>query len=394
MNPDLARLHPYPFEQLRQLLAGITPPAHLPHVNLSIGEPRHRTPQFILDAYAQALPGVASYPLTAGEPALREAIAAWATRRYGLAPLNPATQVLPVSGSREALFAFAQAVVDRTRPAAVVAPNPFYQIYEGAALLAGAQPLYLSTTPDNGFRMQFDHLPEREWQRVQLVYVCTPGNPTGRVMTLEDWRELFELADRHDFVIASDECYSEIYCDEASPPLGALTAAKALGRADYRRVVMFSSLSKRSNVPGMRSGFVAGDAAVLRQFLLYRTYHGNAMSPPVQRASIAAWGDEAHVVENRRLYAQKFAQATPVIAQQLPCTRPDAAFYLWARSPGSDTEYARRLYAERNVTVLPGSFLSRSVDGVNPGAGYVRIALVAEPAEVADAAERIASLSP
>jgi len=393
MNPDLERLHPYPFERLRKLFADLTPPADLPHINLSIGEPRHATPPFILDAYAAALKGVASYPVTAGTPALREAIAAWAQRRYGLTRLDADTEVLPVSGSREALFALAQTVVDRTRPAQVIAPNPFYQIYEGAALLAGAAPRYLATTPDNGFRMDFRSLKADDWAGVQMVYVCSPGNPTGRVMTLADWRELFELADRHDFVVASDECYSEIYFDEARPPLGALTAAQQLGRDRWQRLVVFSSLSKRSNVPGMRSGFVAGDAAIVRKFLLYRTYHGAAMATPVQTASIAAWRDEAHVVENRRLYAQKFAQATPVIAQALPCSRPDAAFYLWARTPIADTDYARRLYAERNVTVLPGSYLSRTVAGANPGTGYVRIALVAEPAEVADAAQRIASMT-
>ena len=392
MNPDLERLHPYPFERLRQLLADLTPPSELAHINLSIGEPKHPTPQFILEAYASALSSVSSYPLTLGFPALREAIAAWAMRRYALRSLDPGTQVLPVAGSREALFAFAQTVVDRTRLARVISPNPFYQIYEGAALLAGAEPVYLPTRPENGFRMEFETLADAEWKGVQLVYVCSPGNPTGRVMTLDEWKRLFELADRHDFVIAADECYSEIYFDEATPPLGALSAAAQLGRDRFDRIVIFSSLSKRSNAPGMRSGFVAGDAALLRKFLLYRTYHGTAMSPPVQSASIAAWGDERHVVENRRLYAAKFDQATPVIARRLECARPDAAFYLWARTPGSDTEYARRLYAERNVTVLPGSFLSRDGGGRNPGTGFVRIALVAAPAEVADAAHRIASL--
>jgi N-succinyldiaminopimelate aminotransferase len=393
MNPDLERLQPYPFERLRKLFADLTPAAGYSPINLSIGEPKHATPPFILEAYAKALPGVAVYPLTAGLPALREVIAAWASRRYGLRALDPGTQVLPVAGSREALFSFAQAVIDRTRPAAVVAPNPFYQIYEGAALLAGARPIYLATTPTNGFRMEFERLSASDWDAVQLVYVCSPGNPTGRVMTQAEWTQLFELADRHDFIIASDECYSEIYFDEARPPLGALTAATRAGRDRFERIVTFSSLSKRSNVPGMRSGFVAGDAEALRKFLLYRTYHGAAMSQPVQVASITAWGDEAHVVENRRLYAQKFAQATPVIARLLECSMPDAAFYLWARSPVADTELARRLYAERNVTVLPGSYLSRDVAGQNPGDGFVRIALVAEPAEVADAAERIASLT-
>ncbi len=393
MNPDLQRLQPYPFERLRQLFAGVTPPAHLAPINLSIGEPKHPTPPFILEALAQALPGIASYPLTAGQPELREAIAAWACRRYGLASLDAATQVLPVAGSREALFAFAQAVVDRRRDALVVSPNPFYQIYEGAALLAGARPVFLPTTADNGYRMEFDRLGPEEWSRVQLVYVCTPGNPTGRVMTLPEWKTLFELSDRYGFVIASDECYSEIYFEEGKAPLGGLEAATRLGRDRFERLVMFSSLSKRSNVPGLRSGFVAGDAAVLKQFLLYRTYHGTALSPAVQVASATAWRDEAHVVENRRLYAAKFAQATPVIQRTLKCERPDAAFYLWAATPIDDAEYARRLFAERHVTVLPGSYLSRDVDGANPGAGHVRIALVASPAEVAEAAARIASLT-
>lgn len=393
MNPDLRRLQPYPFERLRKLLAGITPPAHLAPINLSIGEPKHPTPPFILEALRQALPGIASYPLTAGQPELREAIAAWARRRYGLTTLDPATQVLPVAGSREALFAFAQTVVDRSRDALVVAPNPFYQIYEGATLLAGARPVFLPTTAANGYRMEFDRLGAAEWAKVQLVYVCTPGNPTGQVMTLPQWKELFELSDRYGFVIASDECYSEIYFEEGKAPLGGLQAAAQLGRDRYERLVMFSSLSKRSNVPGLRSGFVAGDAEVLKQFLLYRTYHGTALSPAVQTASVTAWRDEAHVVENRRLYAAKFDQATPVIRRALRCERPDAAFYLWAATPIDDAEYARRLFAEQHVTVLPGSYLSRDVDGANPGAGHVRIALVASPAEVADAAARIASLT-
>ncbi|MGZ8255081.1 MAG: succinyldiaminopimelate transaminase [Burkholderiaceae bacterium] len=393
MNPDLQRLQPYPFERLRQLFAGITPPAQLAPINLSIGEPKHPTPPFILEALTKALPGIASYPLTAGQPDLREAIAAWAARRYGLKAVDPATQVLPVAGSREALFAFAQAVVDRRRDALVVSPNPFYQIYEGATLLAGGRPMFLPTTAANGYRMEFERLGSEEWSRVQLVYVCTPGNPTGRVMTLPEWKTLFELSDRYGFVIASDECYSEIYFEEGNAPLGGLQAAAQLGRDRYERLVMFSSLSKRSNVPGLRSGFVAGDAAVLKQFLLYRTYHGTALSPAVQTASVAAWHDEAHVVENRRLYAEKFAQATPVIQRTLKCERPDAAFYLWAATPIDDAEYARRLFAERHVTVLPGSYLSRNADGVNPGTGHVRIALVASRAEVAEAAARIASLT-
>jgi N-succinyldiaminopimelate aminotransferase len=392
VNPDLRRLQPYPFERLRQLFSGTTPPAGLTPINLSIGEPKHATPQLIFDALIAALPGLAQYPVTAGMPALREAIAGWLTRRFDLSAIDPGSQVLPVIGTREALFAIAQTVIDRSRRARVVAPNPFYQIYEGAALLAGADPIFLPTTAEGDFRMAFETLAPDDWNGVQLVYVCSPGNPTGRVMALDEWRQLFELSARHGFVIAADECYSEIYFDESKPPLGALQAAQMLGNDRYERLITFGSLSKRSNAPGLRSGYVAGDAEVIRQFLLYRTYHGNAMSPPVQSASIAAWKDEAHVIENRRLYAQKFAQAQPVIARRLPCGMPDAAFYLWARSPIDDAEYARRLLAERNVTVLPGSYLSRSVDGRNPGAGYVRIALVAEPAEVAEAAERIASL--
>lgn len=393
MNPDLDRLQAYPFERLRRLFAGAQPPADLPHIDLSIGEPKHPTPPFILEALAQALPGIASYPATAGRLELRQAIAAWLQRRFD-SPVDPAAQVLPVNGTREALFALAQTVIDRTRPARVIAPNPFYQIYEGAALLAGATPLFLPTTSANGFRMAFDALSPREWNDVQLVYVCSPGNPTGRVMALDEWKTLFELADRHDFVIAADECYSEVYFDEAKPPLGGLTAARMLGRGDFARLISFGSLSKRSSVPGLRSGYAAGDAALIRRFLLYRTYHGNAMSPAIQAASIAAWNEESHVRENRRLYAAKFEQATPVIARRLATAKPDAAFYLWARTPIDEVEYARRLYAERNVTVLPGSYLARDSGGINPGRGYVRIALVAAPAEVAEAAARIETFNP
>ena len=390
MNPDLAKLQPYPFERLRQLLAGNKPPAALPHINLSIGEPKHATPQLIFDALTAALPTLASYPLTLGTDALRESIAAWLARRYALPRIDPATQVMPVAGSREALFAFAQTVVDRTRAARVVMPNPFYQIYEGAALLAGAEPLFLPCTPENGFRMDFGTVDPATWSKVQLVYACSPGNPHGRVISLNEWRELFDLADRHGFIIASDECYSEIYFDEASPPLGGLQAAALLGRSGFERLVAFGSLSKRSNAPGLRSGFVAGDVEVLKKFLLYRTYHGTALSPALQAASVAAWRDEAHVIENRRKYAAKFLHATPIVQQALQTDTPDAAFYLWARTPIDDAEFARRLHAQFNVTVLPGSYLSRTRDGFNPGAGFVRIALVAEEAEVMEAARRIA----
>lgn len=392
MNPDLDKLQPYPFERLRRLLDATQPPAGLPAIRLSIGEPQHPTPQFIRHALAAGLDGLANYPTTQGGADLRRAIAQWLQRRYDLGAIDPETQVLPVNGSREALFAFAQCIVDTSRPGALIAcPNPFYQIYEGAALLSGASPVFLNQLPENGFSMDFDALDAAAWSRVQLIYVCSPGNPTGRVMTLAQWRVLFELADRHGFVIAADECYSEIHFDDARPPLGALEAARRCDRPDYRALVVFSSLSKRSNVPGMRSGFVAGDAAILRRFLLYRTYQGCAMNPAVQRASTAAWCDEAHVIENRRLYRAKFAEVMPVLAPQLVFEQPEAGFYLWARTPVEDTDFARALYRAYNVTVLPGSFLARTAGGINPGAGFVRIALVAAPERCLEAAHRIAS---
>ncbi|HEY3076594.1 MAG TPA: succinyldiaminopimelate transaminase [Burkholderiales bacterium] len=371
MNPLLARLQPYPFEKLRALIAGNTPPAALRPINLQIGEPKHPTPALVKDALAAALDGLASYPLTAGTPELRQAIAKWLARRYGIPQPDAEKQVLPVNGSREALFAFAQTVIDPTRDARVVCPNPFYQIYEGAALLAGATPIY--GAPES-------------WAGVQLVYACSPANPSGRVMPLEEWRRLFELSDRHGFAIAADECYSEIYCGE--PPLGALQAAHRLGRS-YDRLVAFSSLSKRSNAPGMRSGFVAGDAELVKKFLLYRTYHGSAMSLAVQAASIAAWGDEAHVQENRRLYAEKYRAVLPMVREPLRSEMPDGGFYLWVRTPIDDAQFARRLHGQYNVLVLPGSFLARKTDAGNPGANHVRIALVPPLAECVEAMERI-----
>jgi len=389
VNPHLAKLQPYPFEKLRALFASVTPNPALKEIKLSIGEPQHATPQFIMDALAGSLKGLANYPTTQGTPALRQAIAAWCGRRYGLA-LDPESEIVPVNGSREALFAFAQALIDpkRSGTPVVVSPNPFYQIYEGAAYLAGAEPRFLNTLPDDGFVFDYATLSAEEWSRVQLFYVCSPGNPTGKVLSLDDWKTLLELSDRYGFVIASDECYSEIYFDEASPPIGGLQAAKLLGRSN-ERLVMFSSLSKRSNVPGMRSGFVAGDAKILRQFLLYRTYHGCAMAPPVQAASVAAWNDEAHVLDNRNQYREKFAACTPLVAEVLGTGMPDASFYLWAKTPIADTEFARGLLEQYNVIVLPGSFLARESGGVNPGAGFVRIALVAPLAECLDAADRI-----
>jgi len=394
LNPRLARLQPYPFERLRQWFADVTPNPALAPINLSIGEPKHPTPELLLAALAAGAKGMAHYPTTIGDPALRQAIAAWLARRHGLPALDPATQVLPVLGSREALFAFAQTVVDGSRPGATVAmPNPFYQIYEGAALLAGAEPYCVNADATRGFATAWHDVPDDVWVRTQLVYVCSPDNPTGRVTTQDEWRRLFELSDAHGFVIAADECYSEVYFDEARPPLGALAAAHALGRSDFPRLVSFGSLSKRSNAPGLRSGYVAGDAALIKAFLLYRTYHGSAMSPTVAAASIAAWNDETHVRANRAQYAAKFAALQPRLATALPVAMPDAAFYLWAATPIDDAVFAKRLLAEQAVTVLPGSYLGRDARGANPGRGYVRIALVASLAECTEAIERVVALA-
>ena len=389
MNPHLAQLQPYPFEKLRALFAGVTPNPAYKEIKLSIGEPQHATPPFIMEALANGLKGLANYPTTQGVPALRQGVAAWWERGYALT-LNPETEILPVNGSREALFSLAQTVIDPSRGYVplVVCPNPFYQIYEGAAYLAGAEPRFLNNLPDNDFAFDFSSLSEEEWARVQLFYVCSPGNPTGKVLSLDDWKTLFALSDKYNFIIASDECYSEVYFDEANPPIGGLQAAQLLGRSN-QRVVMLSSLSKRSNVPGMRSGFAAGDAEILKKFLLYRTYHGCAMAPPVQTASLAAWNDETHVLDNRNQYREKFAAVTPLIAEVLDTRMPDASFYLWAKTPIADTEFARGLLEHYNVVVLPGSFLAREIRGVNPGANFVRIALVASLAECLDAANRI-----
>jgi N-succinyldiaminopimelate aminotransferase len=392
----LDRLQPYPFERLRELTAGITPNPALAPISLGIGEPRHAAPALIEEAIKGAMKGLSGYPATAGTPALREAIAGWVSRRYGLT-LNPATQVLPVNGSREALFAIAQTVVDATRPATVVCPNPFYQIYEGAALLAGAEVAFANADPARNFAPDWGQIDDATWARTQLLYVCSPGNPSGAVMPLSEWQALFELSDRHGFVIASDECYSEIYFraeGEGAAPLGGLEAAAKLGRQDFRNLIAFTSLSKRSNVPGLRSGFVAGDAALLKKFLLYRTYHGSAMSPLVQAASIAAWNDEAHVIENRARYRRKFAEVTPLLASVLDVALPDAGFYLWAAVPGGDDiAFAQGLLAQYNLAVLPGSLLARQAHGHNPGAGRIRLALVADEAECLEAARRIVSFT-
>ena len=392
MNPNLLRLQPYPFQKLATLLREVRPNSDYSAIRLSIGEPKHATPKFIRDVLSANLDGLANYPTTSGSDTLRNTIANWLAARYDIPAPDFKTQVLPINGSREALFAFAQAVIDRNKKdPVVVCPNPFYQIYEGAAFLAGATPCFLNTLPQDNFSLNFTQLPEDVWQRTQLIYVCTPGNPTGRVLSLDEWKTLFEMSDRHGFVIASDECYSEIYFKDK--PLGALQAAHQLGRNDYRNLAVFSSLSKRSNVPGMRSGFVAGDASVIENFMLYRTYHGSAMNPAVQAASIAAWNDEAHVAENRRLYAEKFTKVIEILNPVLPVTLPDAGFYLWIRTPISDTAFAQALYRDYNVAVLPGSYLARAAQGINPGENFVRLALVANVAETLEAAERIVNFS-
>lgn len=391
MNPYLADLQPYPFEKLARLQHGIAPPKSLAHIALSIGEPQHPTPHVISEALIAHLHGLANYPATRGLPALRQAIADWLCRRFALNPgaVDPERQVLPVNGTREALFSFAHCVVDAGGDGLVVMPNPFYQIYEGAALLAGARPYFMNLNRAGGFLPDFDRIPDAVWRRCRLVYICTPGNPSGAVMPLEQLQRLVELAERWDFVIASDECYSELYRDEDKPPPGLLQAAHGMGNADFRRCVVFHSLSKRSNAPGLRSGFVAGDAAVLKQYVLYRTYHGCAMALPVQHASIAAWSDEGHVRDNRQRYREKFSAVHPILSEVLELEMPEAGFYLWPRTPIDDAEFSRGLYAAGNVTVLPGSFLSRESDGVNPGAGYVRLALVAPLDECVEAAQRI-----
>ena len=393
MNENLNLLQPYPFQRLRDLFEGIAPNSQYTAVNLSIGEPKHETPKIIQKSLIDHIAGLANYPTTLGSIELRQAIANWATRRYGIPTLNIDKEIIPVNGSREALFALAQAVIDTSKPnPVVISPNPFYQIYEGAAFLAVAEPYFINTLPENQHKMDFSTVPSDVLNRTQLVYVCSPGNPSGKVMSLDDWQELFKLSDQYGFVIAADECYSEIYFDETNPPLGALQAANKLGR-DYSRLVVFSSLSKRSNVPGMRSGFVAGDSAIIAKFLLYRTYHGCAMSPAIQAASETAWNDEAHVVENRRLYTEKFSTITPMLKTVWSAVEmPDAAFYLWIQTNQDDTAVAIKLKRDANITVLPGSYLARDAHGINPGKGFIRMALVAPLAECVEAAQRIQQL--
>ena len=390
MNPDLNRLQPYPFEKLRLLKQDLQAPANLSPIALSIGEPKHVPPHFVIEELISHLHGLENYPLTKASPALREAIAAWLQRRFGAA-VDAERHVLPVNGTREALFAFAQAVIDRSANPLVVMPNPFYQIYEGAAFLAGAEPWFLNTLADTDFVPDIEAVPAEVWQRCQLIYLCSPGNPTGAVVDADTLRRLIELADEHDFIIASDECYSEIYFDEAQPPVGLLQVCAEMGRDDFRRCVVFHSLSKRSNLPGLRSGFVAGDAEVLEKFLLYRTYHGCAMPPPTQAASIKAWGDETHVKNNRDLYREKFDAVLEILQPEMTVEKPQAGFYLWPETPVSDEQFTRDLFAQQNVNVVPGSYLSRDAHGINPGSNRVRMALVAPLQECVEAAKRIRS---
>lgn len=391
MNPELEHLHPYPFEKLNAIKAEVSAPADLPHIALSIGEPKHTAPHFVAEALISHLHGLSSYPLTKGSVELREAIGQWLIQRFCLPAdsIDAEQHIIPVNGTREALFAFAQAVVDRTTRPLVLMPNPFYQIYEGAAILAGADTLYLNTTDETALAPDFEAISEEQWQRCQLLYICSPGNPTGKVLGRDTLKMLIEKSLQYDFIIASDECYSEIYFDEDEPPVGLLQVAAEMGHSDYKNCVVFHSLSKRSNLPGLRSGFVAGDAGVLKKFLLYRTYHGCAMPPAVQAASISAWNDEEHVKKNRELYRQKFAAVLEILSPVMAVVKPDAGFYLWAKTPNDDAIFAQQLFAQKNITVLPGQYLSRDVDGCNPGKGRVRMALVASLEECVEAAIRI-----
>jgi len=392
MNPDLSKLQPYPFEKLAKLKGEVTPPADLEHIALSIGEPKHPAPEFVLDTLRTELQRVENYPTTKGLPELNSTIASWLERRFSLANVDPVSQVIPVNGTREAIFAFTQAVVNRCqyRPL-VVSPNPFYQIYEGAAYLSGAEPHFLPCLEENGFNPDYDAVPEEIWHRCQMLFVCTPGNPTGSTLKLEDFKKLIDLADQYDFVLASDECYSEIYVDGADAPMGLLEACEQLGRKDFKRCVVFHSLSKRSNLPGLRSGFIAGDADLLKPFLLYRTYHGCAMPVHTQLASIVAWSDEQHVIKNRQEYTQKFSSVVDILSPVLDVKQTEASFYLWPKTPINEETFAQQLFAQQNVTVLPGAYLSRTVDDINPGSNRIRMALVAPTAECTEAALRIRS---
>ncbi|OOV88961.1 succinyldiaminopimelate transaminase [Oceanospirillum linum] len=391
MNPDLNRLQPYPFEKLTALKAQVTPPSELEHIALSIGEPRHPAPEFVLNTLRHNMNRISNYPTTKGLPELREAIAHWCQQRFILKPgtLTADDHVLPVNGTREAIFAFTQALIERKPGALIASPNPFYQIYEGAAYLAGAEPYFMPCLEENGFIPDFDAVPADVWENTQLLFLCTPGNPTGAVMGLDVLKKLITLSDQYDFVIASDECYSEIYFDEQTPPPGLLQACAELGRDDYKNCVVFHSLSKRSNLPGLRSGFIAGEAELMQKFLLYRTYHGCSMPVQHQLASIEAWGDEDHTIANRAVYTEKFERAGEILKPVLNFELPEASFYLWPETPINEEDFAQKLFEQQNVTVLPGSYLSRTLDGQNPGNNRVRMTLVATMDECVEAAQRI-----
>jgi N-succinyldiaminopimelate aminotransferase len=394
LNPDLNLLQPYPFEKLNALKAQVNPPEHMAHIALSIGEPKHPAPELTLETLNQANAKLSIYPKTKGLPELNSAIGSWLCRRFKLNAIDPDTQVLPVNGTREALFSFTQAVVNRqTSNPLVLCPNPFYQIYEGAAYLAGASPYFLNCLPENGYIPDYDQVPESVWRDCQLLFICSPGNPTGAVTDISTLKKLIGLADQYDFIIASDECYSELYFDEERPPAGLLQACDELNRADFSRCIVFHSLSKRSNLPGLRSGFVAGDASILKEYLLYRTYHGCAMPEQVQLASVSTWNDEQHVIANRALYKEKFEHVLNILDGSLDVSMPEASFYLWPKTPIDDTQFAQRLFAEQNITALPGQFLSRKQDGINPGEKHIRIALVATLEECIDAAQRLKAFS-
>jgi len=392
MNPDLAHLQPYPFEKLASLKQGITPPQGLNHIALSVGEPKHPTPSFITETLIEHLHGLGQYPSTKGIESLRVTIAHWLANRFSIDQKNidPSCHILPVSGTREALFSIAQCIVDRSLPSALVAmPNPFYQIYEGAALLAGATPYFINCDANNGYLPDYEKVDETTWKNCQLLYLCNPGNPSGAVHSPQQLKDLITLAHRYDFVIAADECYSEIYPNEQHKPTGLLEASEQMGNPNFSRCIVFHSLSKRSNAPGLRSGFVAGDSKILQHYFNYRTYHGCTLSVPTQHASIAAWNDEQHVEKNRQLYRQKFTDVLSVLNGSLNVSAPDAGFYLWAQTPIADDEFARQLYQQQNITVLPGSYLSRTTARGNPGKNHVRMALVAPVQECLEAAQRI-----
>lgn len=394
MNPHLLELQPYPFEKLAKLKEGVNPPGSLRPLFLSIGEPQHAAPDFISEVILKNIGGLSKYPATIGSADLRKVITEWLSRRFRIPAslLDPERHVLPVTGTREALFSIVQCIVDTSKsaqPPLVLMPNPFYQIYEGAAYLAGAKPYFINASPETGWLPDYDSVPDEVWRRCQLLFICSPGNPTGAVVDYATMQKLLQLSVKYNFVIASDECYSEIYFDDAAPPPGLLEVEAKIGHGHFENCLVFHSLSKRSSLPGMRSGFVAGDAKILDKYRLYRTYHGCAMSPTFQAASVAAWSDEKHVQANRQLYRRKFDEVLKILQPVMNVQRPDAGFYLWPETPTPDEQFARGLFERYNLTVLPGSYLSREVNGVNPGANRLRMALVASMEETIEAAERM-----